>query len=219
MRNVKVAGYVYLLLFLCGCAATRITHSWKAENVQPKKFNKLLVLGLNSERDLDVRERMEDHLVGDLKELGYNAVSSLREFGPKTFRNMDEEAAIAKLQNSDIDAVITFVLLDKSRERRYVPGQIYYSPYVIYHRHFWGYYTTIYNRIYMPGYYTENTRYFWESNLYDLSTKELICSIQTESFDPASLESLAHENGKLIVGYLVDNHILTRKDLVAKDGR
>jgi len=216
MKNIKMAGYIYLLLFLWGCTTTRITHSWKTANIQPQKFNKLLVLGLNSEKDLNVRERMEDHLVNDLKELGYNAISSLQAYGPKTFRNMDEETAIAKLQNSDIDAVITFALLDKSKERYYVPGQVYYSPYFIYHRHFWGYYTTIYDRIYMPGYYTENTRYFWESNLYDLRTKELICSVQTESFDPASLESLAHENGKLIVSYLVSNHILTRKNLVAE---
>ncbi|HEY8894521.1 MAG TPA: hypothetical protein VIM79_06885, partial [Niastella sp.] len=77
----------------------------------------------------------------------------------------------------------------------------------------------MYNRVYGPGYYVTNTKYFWESNLFDVASKELIYSVQTESFDPASSESLAHEYGKLIVKDMVKHQLLTRKELVAKDGR
>jgi hypothetical protein len=155
---------------------------------------------------------MEDHLTGDLKKQGYNAASSLREYGPKAFRQLNEEAVPDKLQNSGFDAVITIVLLDKQKERYYVPGRLNY-----YH-HFWGYYTTIYDRVYAQGYYVTNTKYFWESNLFDVSSKELIYSVQTESFDPASSESLAHEYGKLIVKDMIKNQVLSKKELMAKDG-
>ena len=201
--------------FLMGCSSSRITHSWKAENILSKKYNKILVLGLNGDTDISTREKMENHMAGDLVELGYTAVSGLKEYGPKSFRKMDEETLVEKLQNSGFDAVITIVLLDKSKERNYVPGHVYYSPYMIYQRRLWGYYSTIYDRIYEPGYYTVNTRYFWESIFYDLTTKELIYSVQTESFDPASSENLRHEYGKMIVMDMVKNHVLIKPEIVS----
>jgi hypothetical protein len=204
-RITMVAGILFLFW---GCSTSRITHSWKAENVTAKKFNKILVIALNKEPDVRIQEKMENHFAGDLKDLGYNATTSIKEYGPKAFRDMSEEAVVNKIQNSGIDAVITIVLLDKSKERYYVPGHINYSPYAIYNRHFWGYYNTMYSRIYSPGYYTTETRYFWESNLYDMSLKDLLYSVQTESFDPASSESLAHEYGKLIVNDMVKSHVL-----------
>ena len=56
------------------------------------------MLGLIREADRTLQENMENHFVGDLKELGYNVVSSLKEYGHKAFDNMDEEAAISKLK-------------------------------------------------------------------------------------------------------------------------
>lgn len=208
------------LLFLGACAtSSRITHSWKSGIAPAKQYNKILVIALNEEKHVHARQQMENHLVGDLKNLGYNAVSALDEYGPKAFRDMKEDAVIDKLQNSSIDAIITIVLLDKTKERYYVPGHIYYSPYVPYYRHFWGYYNTMYGRIYTPGYYVTDTRYFWESNLFDVASKELIYSVQTESFEPASSENLAHEYGQLIVKDMVKKQVLNKQEVMAKDGR
>lgn len=206
-----------LLLFLVNCSSSRITHSWRSE-VPSRNYNKILVLAMNGKTDLSTRQKMEDHLAGDLKDQGYAAVSSLTEFGPKAFRELNEEAVLEKIQNSGFDAVITIVLLDKQKERYYVPGHIYYSPYGGYYRHFWGYYATIYDRIYTPGYYVTDTKYFWESNLFDVASKELIYSVQTESFEPTSSDILAHEYGKLIVKDMVKSQVLNKKELVAKDG-
>ena len=191
-----------------GCTTSKITTSWKAENTVPQKYNKILVLGLIRDADRTLQENMENHFVGDLKELGYNAVSSLKEYGPKAFDKMDEEAALSKLKNSGVDAVITIVLLDKEKERKYVPGNMYYSPYGYYYNRFWGYRSTLYRRIYEPEYYVTNTKYFWESNLYDMSTQKLVYSVQTQSFDPANLESMGHEYGQLIVKDMVKQNVL-----------
>lgn len=217
MKALTLAGSI-MLLFALGCTSSRITHSWKSENMPSKKYNKILVVAMNGATDLAIREKMENHLADDLKNLGYNAVSSMKEYGPRTFKTLSEDAVIEKLQNSGVDAVITIVLLDKTKERYYVPGRIYYSPYVIYYRHFWGYYTTLYDRVYTPGYYTTDTRYFWESNLYDVASKELLYSVQTESFDPASSESLAHEYGQLILNDMVKSRVLNKQEVVAKEG-
>ncbi len=197
-----------LLLIATGCSTSKITTSWRAADAVPQKYNKIMVLGLIRETDRVLQENMENHMVGDLLALGYTAVSSLKEYGPKAFDKLDEAAAISKLKNSGIDAVITIVLLDKQKESRYVPGNVYYSPYSYYGNRFWGYRSTLYQRIYEPGYYVTDTKYFWESNLYEMGNQKLVYSVQTESFDPSSSESLAHEYGQLIVKDLVKQNVL-----------
>ncbi|WP_276504701.1 hypothetical protein [Terrimonas pollutisoli] len=214
MKAIKWLGII--ALFLAGCTSSRITSSWKDENVSPKQYNKILVLGLIREADRTIRENMEDHLVGDLQNLGYNAVSALEEYGPKAFDKMDEEAALAKLNNSGVDAVVTIVLLDKEKEKRYVPGHINYSPYGYYYNRFWGYYGTMNRRIYEPGYYVTDTKYFWESNFYDMRTQKLLYSVQTQSFDPASSESLGHQYGLLIAKHMIKNGVVAKKNIVSK---
>jgi hypothetical protein len=208
MKPVFIA-VLSVILLATGCTSSRITHSWKSETAGAKQYNKIMVVGLIHDNDRLLREEMENQVAIHLKELGYNCVSSLRELGPKSFAGMKEEEAISKLRNDGVDAVITIVLLDKSKERYYVPGRVYYTPYTIYYRRWWGYYSTIYSRIYEPGYYREDTRYFWESNFYDMGNRELLYSVQTESFDPASTASLAHEYGQLIVNDMVKNKVLT----------
>lgn len=203
-------------MFAMACSNSKITSSWKAKDVTPKKYNRVLVLGLIKDNDRSLQEKMENHLVGDLQELGYDALSSLKEYGPKAFDKMDEHAAIEKLRASGVDAVITIVLLDKERERKYVPGHINYSPYGYYYNNFWGYRSTLYSRIYEPGYFITNTNYFWESNLYDMGTQNLVYSVQTESFDPSNTAIMAHEYGKKIVKNMVKQHVL---GLVEKPGK
>ncbi len=207
MKKIKWLA-VLLIFLLNGCTSTKITSSWKAQNLEAKQYKKILVLGLIRDTDRSLQEKMEAHLVGDLKDKGYNAVGSLSEYGPKAFSDMKEKDAIDKLKESNVDAVITIVLLDKEKERNYVPGRLYYSPYGMYYNRFWGYYGTLNYRIYEEGYYVTDTKYFWESNVYDMSTQSLIYSVQTKSFDPANSESLGHEYGKLIINDMVKNNIL-----------
>jgi hypothetical protein len=210
---MKTVSVVLLLVIICiACSTSKITSTWKAENVNTTAYTKIMVLALTNEVERSLQTNMENHLVSDLKNLGYNAVSSLREYGPKAFDKLDETAALDKLKNSGVDAVLTIVLLDKSRERSYVPGHIFYSPYGYYYNRFWGYRTTLYHRIYEPGYYVTDTKYFWESNLYDMGTQKLIYSVQTQSFDPSNTETLGHEYGQLIVNRMQQEGVLSKKN-------
>jgi hypothetical protein len=211
MKKLVWIGFI-LLIIVAGCTPTsKITSSWKAESVQPKYYNKILVLGLMNVPDRTIREKMEEHLAGDLKTLGYNAVCACEAFDPKAFNDMTEEAAINKLKNQGIDAVLTVVLLDKQKERKYVPGNIYYSPYGYYYNRFWGYRSTLYHRIYEPGYYVSDTKYFWESNLYDMASQQLVYSVQTQSFSPDNADILGHEYAKLIVKDIVKHNVLQQQ--------
>jgi len=206
---MKAKYIAWLLLFslLTGCRSSQITSSWKKENMFPKKFDKILVLGLIREQDRNLRGQMEEHMAADLRDAGYNAVSSEGEFGPKAFENMDEETAIQKLQYCDVNAVITIVLLNKAIESNYYPHR--QIPYGTHHNSFGQYYNTMYDHIYSPGYYVTTTKYFWESNFYEVESRELVYSVHTQSFNPTSAGSLANEYGKMIVRDILKNNILT----------
>lgn len=82
-KLVGIASILFLLV--AGCTTSKITSTWKAENTVFQNYNKILVLGLIRESDRTLQENMENHFVGDLSNLGYNVVSSLKEYGPKCF--------------------------------------------------------------------------------------------------------------------------------------
>jgi len=208
MKRLLTTGILFLFLVSACGPSSRITSSWKAANVQPDKFKKVVVLGLVRENDRTLREKMEQHLVGDLRELGYDAVCSCDEYNPKAFENMTEEQALTKMRNSGVDAVLTIVLLDKTQERYYVPGRVVYSPYTLYQGRFWRYSRVMYDRIYTEGYYTTDTKYFWETNLYDMASNDLVYSSQSQSFDPLSADNLGHEYGQMIVKDMVTKKVL-----------
>ena len=211
MKHIYWIGLT-LMVMSFGCNTSKITNSWKSDNTVDYKFKKILVLGLIRESDRTLQQNMENHLVEDLLHRGYKAESALTEYGPKAFDKMDEEAAIGKIKNTGVDAVITIVLLDKKKERKYIPGNLFFSPYGYYYNHFWGYRSTLYNRIYEPGYYVTDTKYFWESNLYDMETQKLVYSVQTQSFDPSNSESMGHEYGQIIVKDMIRNNILNNNN-------
>lgn len=207
MKSIKI--YTLLLaLLLAGCVTSRITYSWKKPGSISKHYEKIMVLGLIGNSDRSLQAQMEDHMVGDLRKLGYNAVSSLEEFGSKAFDGMNEQAAIAKLKNKKIAAVVTIVLLNKHRERTYVPERVYF-PRIHENGRFWDYRMGI-ARVYEPGYFVVSTRYFWESNLYEMDNQGLVFSVQTESFNPDNSQSLAHEYGQIIIKQMLDMQVLER---------
>jgi len=111
LRRLIMAVILIASIMSCG-PSSQIISSWKPNNIHPNQYNKIMVLGLINNADRTLREKMEEHIAGDLRELGYNAICSCDEFDPKAFEGMDEKQAIQKLTNSGIDAVLTIVLLD-----------------------------------------------------------------------------------------------------------
>ncbi len=207
--KVKIIASAALILFLLSCSSSsKITNSWRSATATAKNYSKIMVVCLLQSNNREVREKMEEHLVGDLASRGYSAISCLKEYGPAAFENMKEEQAIAKLRTSAVDAVVTIILLDKKKEAYYVPARSNYSPAMIAKRDFWGYYSNTYNRIYTPGYYQVDRQFFWESNFFDMAANQLLYSAQTKSFNPDSKESLAHEYGKMIVADMAKQGII-----------
>lgn len=208
IKIIKNLIFFCIVVLLENCYSSVITNTWQAEDSNKKMIKKVLVLAIDNNKDRTIRVKLENHLVNDLTRKGIDAFSAIESYGPFFLSGLQETDAINKIKGQGFDAVLTVVLLDKEKEKHYIPGRITYTPYSMYYRRFWGYYSTVYERVYEPGYYIENTNYFWESNLYDLSDKSLIYSAQTKSFDSNNLESLADEYGKIISNDLFKKGIL-----------
>ena len=167
-----------------------------------------MVVGIIKDSTAALRKDMEVHLANDLKNIGYNAVSALNEFGKGGLANLEQEETYIKLCNKGIDAVITIALLDRKKEKLYVPAKVKYSSGLYYYNRIWNYNTIQADLTSGKGVYEESTQYTWETILFDLQTFSPVYSAQTKTFDPASVKSMAHEYGQLIVANMIKQKVL-----------
>lgn len=219
MKKLTLLGTAFLLLtttsIICtSCQSTFITSSWSSQETFPHdQIKKIIVVGIINDNDRRIREHMESHMVGDLIHLGYNAISSLQEFGPKAFEKRTEAAILQQLKDAGTDAVVTISLLDKTKEQAYVSGANRLVPYATRYNNFWDYYSTYSDRIFNPGYYSIGNKYLFESNMYILSKGEkgLVFSAQSEAFDPNTIDRMAHSYGKTIIKEMKKKAVVVRK--------
>jgi hypothetical protein len=197
---------------LLSCQPTKITQSWAVENTSPKKYKKVLVLGIMPAADSQLQKQMENHLADDLRAMGYLAIASNKVFSVTAFGNGDSVYTSSLIKNNGFEGVLTIVLIDKQKNKYYVPGKITnYSEYDGYSR-FNKYYNTVSEQVFTPGYYGEETRYTWENNFYNIGNGYLIYSTRTRSFDYTSKTILAHTYGQLMIQNLLDKNILIKPD-------
>jgi hypothetical protein len=215
-RSLSIA--IITLSLLSACSSSKITSTFKSNEAGTARFSKILVLGLMNDKDRSLQTSMENHMAGDLRALGYDVITSFETYGPKAFSGLSEEQALAKLKSKDVEAVVTIVLLDKKKEKLFVPVSPRQKMMTGYNRSFWGYYSTTSNKVMEPGYYVDNIEYYWESNLYELKDQSLLYSVRTTSFNPSTVESLAHQYGKMIVKSMRNKRVVTQDPQPVKKG-
>lgn len=201
-----------LAAILISCSATRITKTWTAEHITPKKYKKVLVLGIVPDNERELGMKIENHLADDLRGLGYLALAANKIYPSGTFIKGDTARAVKALEGKGFDGIITVVLVDKNKQPYYVAGKVTDFSQYSGMSGFYKYYNTVTEQVYSPGYYGEETRYNWENHFYDLNSGQLIYSARTRSFDIKSRNELANEYGQLLSRSLVKENILVKPD-------
>jgi hypothetical protein len=215
MKLSTVIPAIIIAACLFSCSSTKITSSWKAENVKTKPYRNIMVWGLLTEKDSSIRRQMEAHLVNDLISKGYRVFASTDVYKEKAYKKLTSAEILNEFKNTGIDAVITIVLLNSEKEEKYYPGGYQNIPPNSYNGNLDKYYSSTYERIFTPGYYITTTTYFWESSLFELPGAAMIYSVHTKSFDPLTTEILAHENGVQIIKDMVKKKVIL--DLAPKE--
>jgi len=197
-------------LLLFSCNSTKILSSWKAEDANAHKFDKVLVIGMMGARDRDIRESVENSMVQQLEANGIKGVAASKQYGPRTFRNMKEEEAVKMVNDDRFDGVVVIEMIDKNKEKSYTPGSVTYSPYGVIRGRWYPHYSVLYDRIYTPGYYSVSTNYSLELNLYDTKNDRLEYSAQARTFDPGSAQALASDFSKTVVADMMKKGVIVK---------
>ncbi len=104
--------------------------------------------------------------------------------------------------------MITIALLDRKKEKYYVPARVKYYSNLYYYNRIWNYNTIQADMGLISGGYEEVPSFLWESIFFDLETLSPIYSVKTKTFDPVSLNAMSHEYGKLIIKDMLKKKML-----------
>jgi hypothetical protein len=205
-----------LILFIAGaamlqgCYSTSIEASWKSENYQPKKFKKLLVIGMST--NVAARATVEDELVYYLRIKGINAVAATSVLSPdRNIVSQPQEVQKARLIKEGFDGVFAISLLEKKSTTKYISGTTNYAPvsfYGGYYGSFYSYYPHMYSNVYQPGYYASSQQIILNSSLFDVETGDLLWSAQSETIDQTSLDSFANSYARSMATQLVKRKVI-----------
>lgn len=203
--NTALPVITVLLLTVACSPNTYITHAWKnPEQANPK--TNVFVAAISEDRA--AKSTFENQLVFAFKQLGLKASGSLSLLGLKLIKqDLDDnqrEIMLEKIRGAGCDAILTIALIEETAETRYVPGNTDYVPAIRYsfYNGFYSYYNHFYPVITSPGYYTEDKTYFLETNFYDSSTKELLWSGQTKTYNPNDIDTFAEELSNVVIARL-----------------
>jgi len=194
-------GIVSSFLLLACSTSTRITDIYKNSAVTPKRYQTILIIAMTSHAN--AKAVIESNLAEAASMHGYKAIKSTDVF-KKTFtkdESQNKDLVMKTVRDLHADAIFTVTLVDKTSETRYVPGSGPYMPYPAFgwYGNFWSYYSHWYPITYNPGYYTTDKMYYLESNLYDVSSEQLLWSVQSETINPSSLDDFSKSYTKALV--------------------
>jgi len=191
MMKPRFIVFIWLAIVVAGCGPSqRITNSWinpEAGSKGPYQSIFVIVLSPSNATSFSVEDRMAA-LIGSR---GQKVVVSSGVFPPNLSisENFTREQMREAIQKTGCDAVFVIALLDVKTEEYYQPGSAYYPMNYGMYGSYYGYYNYYYPRVYSPGYYTSNKTYYIESNFYDLEEDMLLWSIQSEAYNPSSIDS------------------------------
>jgi len=186
--------YLFILLFAltfssCG-PSQKITNSWinpEAGSRGPYESIFVIVLSQSKEASFSV----EDRVAALITSRGQKFVISSAVFPPNISisENFTREQMADAIKKTGCDAVFVIALLDVKNVETYHPGGAYYPMSYGMNGSYYGYYNYYYPQVHSSGYYSSNKTYYIESNFYDLAEDKLLWSIQSEAYNPSSLDN------------------------------
>ena len=190
MKSKYLSILLSALAFSACGPSQKITNSWinpEAGSKSPYESIFVIVLSQNKETSFSV----EDRMAAMIASRGQKVILSSAVFPPNLAisENFTREQMAEAIKRTGCDAVFVIALLDVKTVEYYQPGRAYYPMNYGMYGSYYGYYNHYYPQVYSPGYYSSDKTYYIESNFYDLEQDQLLWSIQSEAYNPSSLDS------------------------------
>lgn len=213
MKKTNLILMTLIAFAVTACSPSiKIIGSWTGPNTPTEGYNSIFVTAISE--NIVARNTIENDIDNLLNDQKIDALSSfdIIEPGYKA-QAADKDRILEEIRATGSDAILTIALLDQTSETRYVPGSTMYSPmgYGGYYGRFYGYYSYYNPVMYDPGYYTTDKNYYLEINLYDVETEELVWSAQSETTNPASIETFSASFSQLVVGQMIKDGLISKK--------
>lgn len=211
MKKIAILfSFILTAVLLQGCYSTQISASWLSQNHQPRKFEKLLVIGMST--NVAARATVEDELVYYFRVKGINAVAASSVLAPdRNIVSQPQDVQHSALVKAGFDGVFAISLLEKKESTKYVSGASTYAPtsyYGGYYGSFYSYYPHMYSNVYQPGYYVASQEVLLNSSLFDVDSGDLLWSAQSETTDPSSLDAFANSYAKSMATQVVKRKVI-----------
>lgn len=209
MRLNVYSFFITTLLLLAMSACTpQFSYTWTQPDFQAKGFNKILIHGISETQGK--ADLFETTMTKVFKSKGINAISSSLTYGNKA-QDQDMDSKISQLMADGVDAVMTVAIVDKNTETVYNEGMTYTVP--SYGRTYRGYAHRTYSTVQEPGYYSEETTYLLEINLYELTSESsnsdaIIWAAQSEESKPTNPKKFNESYCEQIYEQLVVDDVL-----------
>ena len=196
-----------ILILMNSCATKDIVREWSPSEEHEQKLERILIMGLVNQ--VSLRNDVEYDMVDAAHKFGLKATNSMAMFPPELGKPFDDtERMKGFLQERGFDAIITVAIIDIEAPR-YVGPEKRYEPLVYYNR-FTNYYHRTEVLVYKPGYFSFNTRYFLETNLYELKVGRLVWSGRSIVFDPQDVERFVPRYSKKLFKELQTAGVIDR---------
>lgn len=196
-------GTLAAMLLLGGCASTRVINAWHEDRYTGPKLERFLVIGLSNNPNR--RRYFETAFSSVLAEAGIAAEASFRLI-PEDDITDEKEVIEAAIRQTSADAILTTRLVDISREQSYVPPSFEYAPVG-----FYDYYYPTHRMLFRPGYVVTNTTVLLETNVYASSSKALLWTGTTRSFNPASADRVVRELAGIVIDRLAEHGFIATR--------
>lgn len=201
---------VAVLLVLSGCAATKLSSTWRDPQFRNVPLKKVAVFVISP--DANVRRFAEDQAVRSLPP-STQGVPSYRLFAePET----DIEKVKQRLAAEGFDSALVARLVKEEKGQTYVPPQTHIVPVgpiiapAPYYRSFYGYYGYAWNyhTYTTPGYVAEYNRVIVETLVYELPGGRPVWSGVSETVNPDSTLDLVNQLVKVVRAQLQQEGII-----------
>ncbi|MEO9804765.1 MAG: hypothetical protein ABJF04_16030 [Reichenbachiella sp.] len=203
----KTILFSLTLLLLNSCLPEGYMRTWSTDLDYDKDFKKIMIMGLVN--NVTLRSDIEYEVVTAAQKTNLTATNSLSMFPPELGKPFEDvERFKTRLREKGFDGIITVALIDIKAER-YIPPETNYEPLVYYDR-FRTYYFRTYDLVYRPGYFSQYSKYFIETNFYELKGGTLVWSGRSQIFNPDELESYSRTYSRGLFKELLQEGVISK---------
>ena len=205
----RILLIVFVTILWCGSATSSLgqIRDWSSGEEYDNKFKNVLIMGLVN--SVSLRNDIEDQVVGAARKIKLKATNGMSMFPPELGKPFDDTERVKnRLQEKGFDGMLTVALIDVVA-KRYIPPERKYAPLVYYDR-FSNYYYRTHALVYKPGYVSKDSRYFIETNLYELKVGSLVWSGRSRVFDPSEVKTFVPAYAKKLFKALVKRGVITQ---------